>query len=98
MNPKAANVQTLTRLDAIEAQVKAASEAQSLTISDVRDTIHSIAAFIADLSQTLPAILEELQAMAALIAKLTEPAKPAKPAPATAKAKAKKTSQPAGPG
>ena len=76
MNKKAANIQTLTRLDQLEAQVTAAAEAQSLTISDVRDTIHAIADQVVEIAKALPAIIEKIDQIARWVAANTEPAPP----------------------
>ena len=84
MNPKAANVQTLQRLDQLEASLAT----DRLTVDDIRNTIHQVAAIVVELSQTIPAILAELRSLAELIAKMTAPEEP--PAPPEPPAPTKK--------
>jgi len=89
MNPKAANLQTLQRIDQLEASLAA----DRLTVDDVRNTIHQIAAIVVELSQTIPAILAELRSLAELIAKMTEPPAAEPPAPPESLAAAKKAAK-----
>jgi methyl-accepting chemotaxis protein len=79
MNKRAANVQTLTRLDEIEAQLTAVTEAQNLTIDDVRQTIHQIAEQIAAVADAIPAIAARLEEMARWVADVTKPTDPSGP-------------------
>ena len=85
MNKKAANIQTLQRLDQLEAQITQAAETEYLTVDDIRNTIHQVADIVVELSKTIPAILAELKALAELIAKMTEQP-PADPPAAEARA------------
>ena len=77
MNPKQANVQTLTRLDALQAELKAASEAQSITVDDIKNTIHQIMEILVDVAEAMPVIMADIKALADLIAKMTSAAIPA---------------------
>ena len=72
MNKKAANIQTLQRLDQLEQQITQANEAEYITVDDIRNTIHQVADIVVELSKTIPAILAELKALAELIAKMTD--------------------------
>jgi hypothetical protein len=80
MNPKQANVQTLTRLDALQAELKAASEAQSITVDDIKNTIHQIMEILIDVAEAMPVIMADIKALADLIAKMTSAATPEPPA------------------
>jgi len=71
MNKRAANIQTLVRLDELEAQITGITEAQSLTIDDVRQTIHRIAEQIAAVADAIPAIAQHLEEIALWVAKVT---------------------------
>ena len=88
MNKKAANLQTLGRLDQLEAQITRLDENRTITIDDIRNTIHQVADIVVELSQTIPAILAELKSLADLIGKMTQP--PAAEPPAEPPAPAKK--------
>ena len=77
MNPKQANVQTLNRLDALQAELKAASEAQSITVDDIKNTIHQIMEILIDVAEAMPVIMADIKALADLIAKMTSAAIPA---------------------
>ena len=85
MKQTAANAQTLTRIAELEARMQATADVQGLTVDDIRQTIHQVADMVVQISETLPAILEELKALAAIIATLTERDKPARPKKAAKK-------------
>ena len=76
MNKKAANIQTLARLDALEADLKTAQTAQTITVDDIRNTIHQIADMIVQVSEAIPVILADIKALADLVAKMTTPDEP----------------------
>ena len=77
MNKKAANIQTLTRLDELEARIQAQFEnVAALNLGDVRDTIHDIADQVVEIAQALPAILERIEQIAKWVAEATGNKKP----------------------
>ena len=82
MNPKQANVQTLARLDTLEAELKAASQAQSITVDDIKNTIHQIMTILIDVAEAMPVIMADIKALADLIAKMTSAATTEPPAAA----------------
>ena len=72
MKQTAANAQTLLKIAELEARMQATADVQGLTVDDIRQTIHQVADMVVQISETLPAILEELKALAAIIATLTK--------------------------
>jgi len=74
MNPKQANLQTLNRLDTLEAELKATSQAQGITVDDIKNTIHQIMEILVDVAEAIPVIMADIKALAELIAKMTVPA------------------------
>ena len=82
MNPKQANAQTLNRLDTLEAELKAAAQAQSITVEDVKNTIHQIMDILVDVAEAVPVIMADIKRLADLIAKMTSEAPQEPPAAA----------------
>ncbi len=64
MNPKQANIQTLARLDALEAELKAASQAQGISVDDVKNTIHQIMEILIDVAEAVPVIMADIKRLA----------------------------------
>ena len=96
----AANMQTALRLEELTAQVKNLSThlagdaqvitEQSITIADVRETIHAIANQVAGIAASLPGIIDAIEQIARWVAAQTEEQPQPQEPPAAAKKAAKK--------